>query len=63
MSEMQKMGVINFVSEIKRKNYPGFEKLPHVIKHGLQGFIGKISKVNQRRQKILVMFCNSVFVV
>ena len=42
MSEMKKIGVIDFVSEIKRvKNYPDFEKLSHVIQHGLQGFIVK----------------------
>ena len=36
MPEMQK----NFVSEIKRVvNYTDFEKLSHVIEHGLQGFI------------------------
>jgi len=33
VSEMQKrMGVTDFVSEIKRvENYPGFEKLAHLI--------------------------------
>ena len=43
MSEMQnKLGVTDFVSEIKRvENYPDFEKLAHVIQHGLQGFIVK----------------------
>ena len=43
MSEMQKnLGVTSFVSEIKRVgNYPDFEKLPHVIQHGLRGFIVK----------------------
>ena len=31
------MGVTHFVSEIKRvENYPDFEKLTHVIQHGLQ---------------------------
>ena len=31
-----------FVSEIKSvENYPNFEKLAHVIQHGLQGFIVK----------------------
>ena len=36
----KKLGVIVFVSEIKRvENYPDFEKLAHVIQHGLQGFI------------------------
>ena len=38
----QKMGVTNFVSELKSvENYPDFEKLAHVIQHGLQGFIVK----------------------
>jgi len=33
------MGVTDFVSEIKRvENNPDFEKLAHVIQHGLQGF-------------------------
>ena len=43
MSEMQKkMGVTNFVSQIKRvEKYPDFEKLAHVIPHGVQGFIVK----------------------
>ena len=41
MSEMQ-LGVTGFVSEIKRVgNYPDFEKLAHVIQHGLQGLIIK----------------------
>jgi len=35
-------GVTDFVSETKRvENYPDFEKLEHVIQHGLQGFIVK----------------------
>ena len=42
MSEIQKMGVTVFVSEIERAvNYTHFEKLPHIIEHGLQGFIVK----------------------
>ena len=46
------MGVTYFVSEIKRvENYPDFEKLAHVIQHGLQG--------SQRRQTVLVIFCKS----
>ena len=41
--EMQKiLGVTVFVSEIKRVvNYTDFEKLSHIIEHGLQGFIVK----------------------
>ena len=36
------MGVTVFVSEIKRVvNYTDFEKLSHIIEHGLQGFIVK----------------------
>ena len=36
------MGVTAFVSEIKRVlNYTDFEKLSHIIEHGLQGFIVK----------------------
>ena len=39
----KKLGVTVFVSEIKRAvNYPDFEKLVHVIQHGLQAFIVKI---------------------
>ena len=43
MSEIsKKLGVTDFVSEIKRVvNYPDFEKLAHVIQHGLQRFIFK----------------------
>ena len=39
MPEMQKkLGVTSFVSDIKRvENYPDFDKLAHVIEHGLQG--------------------------
>jgi len=41
----KKLGVVDFVSEIKRvENYPDFEKLKHVIQHGLQGFIVKNNK-------------------
>ena len=41
MSQMQKkLGVTVFVSEIKRVvNYIDFEKLSHIIEHGLSGFI------------------------
>ena len=56
----KKLGVTVFVSEIKRVvNYTDFEKLSHMIEHGLQGFIVKISKVSQRRQTILVIICRS----
>ena len=56
----KKLGVTDFVSEIKRvENYPDFEKLAHVIPHGLQGFRVKRSKVSQRRQTTLVIFCRS----
>ena len=43
MPEMQKkLGVAVFVSEIKRAvNYTDFEKLSHIIEHGLQEFIVK----------------------
>ena len=38
----RKMGVIDFVSEIKCvEKYPDFEKLAHVTQHGLQKFIFK----------------------
>ena len=59
MPEMQKkLGVTVFVSEIKRvANFTDFEKLSHIIEHGLQGFIGL--QVSQRRQTILVIFCRS----
>lgn len=36
----KKLGATDFVSEIKSaENYPDFEKLLHIIKHGLQRFI------------------------
>ena len=43
MPEMQKkVGVTVLVSDIKRvENYPDFDKLAHVIQHGLQWFIVK----------------------
>ena len=45
MSEMQKkLGVTVFISDIHVKrveNYPDFDKLAHVIQHGLQWFIVK----------------------
>ena len=38
----RKLGVTVFVSEIKPVvNYTDFEKLSHIIEHGLQGFIVK----------------------
>jgi len=38
----KKLGVTVFVSDIKRvKNYPDFDKLAHVIQHGLRWFIAK----------------------
>ena len=38
----KKLGVTVFVSEIKRVvNYNDFEKLSHIIEHGLQGFLIK----------------------
>ena len=36
----KKLGVTVFVSEIKRVvNYTDFEKLSHIIEHGIQGFM------------------------
>ena len=38
----KKMGVTVFVLDIKRvEKYPDFDKLAHVIQHGLQWFIAK----------------------
>ena len=38
----KKLGVTVFVSELKRVvNYTDFEKLSHIIEHGLQWFIVK----------------------
>ena len=38
----RKLGVTDFVSDVERvENYPHFEKLAHVIQHGLQGFTVK----------------------
>ena len=61
MPEMQKkLGVTVFISEIKRVvNYPDFVNLFHIIEHGLQRFMSKISKVRQQRKTILVIFCRS----
>jgi len=40
--KQKKLGVTVFVSDIEREeNYPDFDKLAHVIQHGLQGFIVK----------------------
>ena len=40
--DAKNVGVTDFVTEIKCvQNYPDFEKLAHVIQHGLQGFIVK----------------------
>ena len=40
--KQKKLGVTVFVSAIKRVvNYTDFEKLSHIIEHGLQGFIVK----------------------
>jgi len=38
----KKLAVADLISEIKSvENSPDFEKLTHVIQHGLQGFIAK----------------------
>ena len=38
----KKLGITDLVSERKRvEKYPDFEKLAHVIQHGLQGLIVK----------------------
>ena len=40
--KLKKLVVTDFFSEIKRvEYYPDFEKLAHVIQHGLQRFIAK----------------------
>ena len=40
MSEVQKIGVTDFVSKRERmENYPDFERLTHVIRSSLQEFI------------------------
>jgi len=50
----QKTGVTEFISEKKRvENYPDFEKLTHVIQHGLQGFIVKNIKGESTEAKDL----------
>ena len=47
MPEMQKkLGVTVFVSEIKLVvNYTDFEKLSHIIEHGLQGCIHVVKNI------------------
>ena len=62
LSEMQKkLGVTDFVSEIKRvENYTDFEKLTHATHHGLQGLKLKISRVSQSRHTILLNFVEGV---
>ena len=64
MSEMRKkLGVTDFVSEMKRvENYPDFDKLAHVIQHGLQGFIvknieGKSTEANVLSHMLLKWVC------
>ena len=61
MPEMQKeLGITVFVSEIKRVvNNTDFEKLSHIIEHGLQGFIVKNIEGESTEQTILVIFCRS----
>ena len=44
------------------KNYLDVEKLAHLIYLGLQGYIGKISKVSKRRQTIVVIFSRSRYI-
>ena len=61
VSELQKkLAVADLISEIKSvENFPDFEKLTHVIQHGLQGFIAKNAYMSQWRQTILVILCRS----
>ena len=57
----KKLGVTDFVSEIKRvENYTDFEKLTHATHHGLQGLKLKISRVSQSRHTILLNFVEGV---
>ena len=52
VSDMQNMGVTSLVSEIKRvENYPDFEKLAHVIQHGLQGF--KVKNIERESAEVV----------
>ena len=59
----KKLGVTDFVSEMKRvENYPDFDKLAHVIQHGLQGFIvknieGKSTEANVLSHMLLKWVC------
>ena len=53
------LGVTDFVSEIKCvENYPDFEKLAHIIHHGLQG----LKIMSQRGQTILVIYGRTGYV-
>ena len=50
------MEVTDFVSEIKQvENYPDFEKLTHVIWHGLQGFI--VKNIESESTDATITFC------
>ena len=40
-------------------NYTDFEKLSHIIEHGLQGFIVKNIEGESTEATILVIFCRS----
>ena len=55
MPEMQKkLGVTIFVSDIKRvENYPDFDKLAHVIQHGLQWFVVKNTEGESTEANVL----------
>ena len=60
VSEMRKkkMGITDLISELKCvKSYPDFEKLAHVIQHGLQGFIVKNIEGESMGQTFSVIFC------
>ena len=51
--------IMDFASEIKRvENYPDFEKLAHVIQHGLQGFIVKNIECESKEANDLSHFKN-----
>ena len=50
----KKVGVTDFVSEIKRvEKYPDFEKLARALQHGLQAFIVKIVESESTEAKDL----------